>query len=49
MAPIGRTKGNLPVGMQIMGPWYEDLTPSDIARQLTEVVGGFEPPPAYGD
>jgi amidase len=47
VAPVGRTKSNLPVGLQIMGPYLEDATPIDIAGRVTEVIGGFEPPPGF--
>jgi amidase len=46
-APVGRTAGGLPVGIQILGPYLEDATPIDIAGKLTDVVGGFAPPPGY--
>ena len=46
-APVGRTAGGLPVGLQIMGPYLEDATPIDIAGKLADVVGGFTPPPGY--
>ena len=48
-APVGFTKRGLPVGIQIIGPYYEDGTSIDVARKLTELVGGFERPPAYAD
>lgn len=44
-APLGRTRSGLPVGLQVVGPYLEDRTPLDFARRLTDVVGGFEPPP----
>lgn len=47
VAPIGRTKAGLPVGIQIVGPYLEDLTSIDFAGRLSDVVGGFEPPPGY--
>lgn len=47
VAPVGRTRGGLPVGLQIMGPYLEDATPIDIARLMADVVGGFEAPPGY--
>ena len=37
----------LPVGMQIVGPYLEDRTPIDFARHLADVVGGFEAPTDY--
>ena len=46
-APIGLTSGGLPVGLQIIGPYLEDLTPIDIAGKLADVVGGFRPPGGY--
>ena len=45
VAPVGRTRHGLPVGMQIVGPYLEDRTTIDIARHVADVVGGFEPPP----
>jgi amidase len=47
VAPIGRTKAGLPIGVQIVAPYLEDLTSIDFAGRLGEVVGGFEPPPGY--
>jgi len=44
-APIGRTRGGLPVGAQIIGPLYEDDTALTFAELLVDVVGGYEPPP----
>jgi len=45
-APIGRTAGGLPVGIQVIGPLYEDDTALTFAELLTEIVGGYEPPPS---
>jgi len=45
--PVGRTTGNLPVGVQIVGPYLEDRTTLQFARRLGELIGGFEPPPGY--
>jgi amidase len=47
VAPIGRTRQGLPVGIQIMGPFLEDATPIAFAGLLADHVGGFAPPPAY--
>jgi amidase len=41
-APIGRTRGGLPVGAQIIGPLYEDDTAVTFAELLGEIVGGPE-------
>jgi amidase len=46
-APVGFTSAGLPVGLQLVGPFLEDRTAIDVARRVTEVVGGFEAPPAY--
>jgi len=46
-APIGLTRGNLPVGIQIVGPYLEDATPIDVAGRLADVLGGFRPPPGF--
>jgi amidase len=48
VAPVGRTKAGLPVGIQIMGPYLEDATPIDIAAKLAQALGGFTPPPNFG-
>ncbi len=45
--PVGRTSGNLPVGMQIVGPYLEDRTTIDFAERLAREIGGFAPPPGY--
>jgi amidase len=42
-APAGFA-GGLPVGIQIVGPYYEDLTPIEFAGRLSDLVGGFRPP-----
>jgi amidase len=46
-APVGLTRGNLPVGIQIIGPYLEDATPIDVAGRLADVLGGFKPPPGF--
>jgi len=45
--PAGKTKDNLPVGIQIMGPYLEDATPLDLAVRMEKVLGGFTPPPGF--
>lgn len=44
-APVGRTPGGLPVGMQIIGPRDEDDTAITFAELMATVVGGYEAPP----
>lgn len=43
-APAGRTPAGLPVGVQIIGPRFEDDTAITFAELLAEVTGGFRPP-----
>jgi amidase len=47
VAPVGRTPQELPVGIQIMGPFWEDATPITFADLLSKEAGGFVPPPGY--
>jgi amidase len=47
VAPAGRTSQNLPVGVQIVGPYLEDRTPLAVAAMLEEYHQCFEPPPGY--
>jgi len=46
VAPVGFTKNNLPVGMQILGPWLEDATPIFVAETL-ELEFGFQIPQGF--
>jgi amidase len=48
VAPVGRTPGGLPVGVQIVGPLYEDDTAITFAELLADAVGGFQPPAIQG-
>ncbi|MBI4765478.1 MAG: hypothetical protein HY787_12885 [Deltaproteobacteria bacterium] len=45
VAPVGPAIDGLPVGIQIVGPYLEDRTPTHLAGLMEEVVGGFTPPP----
>ena len=47
VAPVGLAADGLPVGIQIVGPYLEDRSTIDFARCLADVVGGYEPPPAF--
>ncbi|MSP41856.1 MAG: amidase [Alphaproteobacteria bacterium] len=47
-APVGRTPSGLPVGVQVVGPYYGDLTTIRVAGLLREVAGAYIPPPGYG-
>jgi amidase len=46
-APIGLSESGLPIGVQIVGPYLEDLTPLAFAALLEREFGGFVPPPGY--
>ncbi len=47
VVPAGRTRENLPVGLQIAGPYLEDRTALDLAKHVSAVLGGFTPPPGF--
>lgn len=49
VAPVGRTPQGLPVGIQIMAPFWEDATSITFADLLAGEVGGFTAPPGYGE
>lgn len=42
--PAGRSPEGLPVGVQLIGPMYEDRTPLRLAELLEQRIGGFQPP-----
>jgi amidase len=46
VVPVGVADG-LPVGVQIIGPEYEDRTPLAFARLVEREFGGFAAPPGY--
>jgi amidase len=45
--PVGRTRGGLPIGLQVIGPYLEDRTPIRFAAFLGREAGGFTRPPGY--
>lgn len=47
VAPLGLTPAGLPVGVQILGPEYGDLTCLRLARLLELRYRAFVPPPAF--
>lgn len=47
VAPIGRTRSGLPVGVQVVSGYLKDRTCIDAARRITEVVGGYETPAGF--
>lgn len=42
--PAGQSPEGLPVGVQLIGPMYEDRTPLRLAELLEQVIGGFHAP-----
>jgi amidase len=44
-APAGRAANGLPVGLQIVGAFGQDLATIEFARQLAQLSGGFVAPP----
>jgi amidase len=49
VAPIGVSESGLPMGIQIIADRYQDRTTIAFAQGLSELVGGFVPPPRYDD
>ena len=47
--PLGFSKGGLPVGVQIVGPFLEDRTPLKLAELIEREFGGFTPPTMFDD
>jgi amidase len=45
--PIQRTTASLPVGMQIVAPWYPTTAAIRAAELMTDVLGGYVPPPGF--
>jgi amidase len=42
--PVGLSSDGLPIGLQATCASYLDYQSIEVARLITEVVGGFEPP-----
>lgn len=42
--PTGLSPEGLPVGVQLIGPMFEDRTPLRLAELLEQTIGGFQPP-----
>lgn len=47
VAPIGLTRSGLPVGVQIVAPYLEDLTGIEVAKMLERDYCAFEAPENY--
>jgi amidase len=47
LAPVGVSRGGLPIGMQIIGPEAHDRRCIALAEMLEQGFRGFTPPPGY--
>lgn len=47
VVPVGRTAAGLPVGAQLIGPRWADLSTLRFASLVDELTGGYRPPPGY--
>ncbi len=47
VAPVGLSGEGLPVGLQIVGPEFADLSTIWLAGELAKLMGGYQPPPGY--
>ena len=45
--PVGLSSAGLPMGLQAIGPYLEDLTTIRFAALVEREFGGFAPPPAF--
>ena len=45
--PLGISREGLPIGLQAIGPYLEDLTPIRFAALLAREIGGFRKPSGY--
>ncbi|MEL1250009.1 amidase [Aurantiacibacter gilvus] len=49
IVPTGGASDGMPVGLQVIGPFMEDLTPIRFAVLAEDALGGFSPPPDAED
>ncbi|MET0877257.1 MAG: amidase [Tardiphaga sp.] len=45
--PVAMSKDELPIGLQIIGPWLEDRTPLKLAELIEQQFGGFIAPKGF--
>ncbi|MCW8193809.1 amidase [Proteobacteria bacterium 005FR1] len=45
--PLGTGSSGLPIGVQIVGPYLEDMSCLEFARHLDDLINGFAVPPGY--
>jgi amidase len=48
VSPVGRTAAGLPVGVQLVAPFLRDRDAVRAAQMVSEVLGGYQPPPNTG-
>ncbi len=48
VVPVGFTADGRPVGIQVVADFLRDRTALTAAARISEVLGGFRPPPGYG-
>ena len=46
-APVGLTRSGLPCGLQIIGPYMQDLTTMHFSKLIETNLGGFIAPEGY--
>lgn len=47
--PTGPSRSGLPIGLQAIGAELDDRTTIEVARLLAPELGGYIPPPGFGD
>jgi amidase len=47
--PVGISREGLPIGLQAIGPYLEDLTPIRFTALLAREIGGFRKPAGYDE
>ena len=47
VVPVGFTADGRPVGVQVVADFLQDRTALTVAARISEVLGGFRPPPGY--
>ena len=47
--PVGLSREGLPIGLQAIGPYLEDLTPIRFTALLAREIGGFRKPSGYDE
>jgi amidase len=47
--PVGVSREGLPIGLQAVGPYLEDLTPIRFTALLAREIGGFRKPSGYDE